>query len=292
MSLRSRSFYCLLLLLPLLFSACRNAVSDRPVVTVSIEPLRYFVQSIGGDQFQVNTLVPAGASPETYELTPQQVVQISDSRAYFSVGTLGFEQARLKKLTENAPQLLVVNASDSIALLQSDHNCEGSHEHVYGIDLHTWVSTTSGKQMAHNVLRALCQIDSTHAREFQQRHDSLIRHIDSIDASIRQMLRPLQHRTFLIYHPALGYFARDYGLHQISVEQDGREPSAERMQQLIRQAQHSKVEVIFIQEEHAGRAARRIAESIHGRIVSIAPLSAEWDKQMLHIARSLTHPSR
>ena len=98
-----------------------------------------------------------------------------------------------------------------------------------------------------------------------------LQHIDSIDGEIRQILRPLAHRTFIIYHPALGYFARDYGLQQVAVEQDGREPSADRMQQLILQAQRDNVQVVFIQEEHAGRAARRIAESTGARIVSIAP---------------------
>lgn len=289
--MRLRHLFLLLLSLPLLLTSCRDVVGTRPVVTVSIEPLRYFVQSIGGENFEVNTLVPAGASPETYELTPQQVVQISDSRAYFTVGTLGFEQARLKKLTENAPNLLVINTSDSIALLK-DHHDHGDHQHADGIDLHTWVSTTSGKQIARNVLRALCQVDTAHAALFQQRHDSLVQHIDSLDGEIRTTLRPLAQRTFMIYHPALGYFARDYGLQQVSVEQDGREPSAERMQQLILQAQRNHVQVIFIQEEHAGRAARRIAEATGARIVSIAPLSAEWDKEMLRIARSLVQSER
>lgn len=95
----------------------------------------------------------------------------------------------------------------------------------------------------------------------------------------------------MIYHPALGYYARDYGLQQVSVEQDGREPSAERMQQLILQAQREKVKVVFIQEEQAGRAAKRIAESAKTKIISIAPLSAEWDKQMLHIAQTLAQTS-
>ena len=288
--MRFRLHHFFLLLLPFLFGSCRDVVSDRPVITVSIEPLRYFVQSIGGNKFQVNTLVPAGASPETYELTPQQVVQTSDSRAYFCIGTLGFEQARLQKLTENAPNLLVVNSSDSIALLQDDHSHSHPQGHIEGIDLHTWISATSGKQIAHNVLRALCQVDSANAEFYQHRHDSLVQHIDSIDGEIRQILRPLAHRTFMIYHPALGYFARDYGLQQVAVEQDGREPSADHMQQLILQAQRNNVQVIFIQEEHAGRAARRIAESTGARIVSIAPLSVEWDKQMLHIARTLVQP--
>lgn len=289
--MRSTLRYIFLLIFPFVLMGCHDVVDTRPVLTVSIEPLRYFVQAIGGDNFQINTLVPAGASPETYELTPQQVVQASDSKAYFSIGTLGFEQTRLQKLVDNAPNLMVVNCSDSITLLQNDHHHEHKTHTTDGIDLHTWMSTTSGKQIAHNVLRALCQVDSANASLYQHRHDSLVHHIDSLDSKIRKTLRPLTHRTFMIYHPALGYYARDYGLQQVSVEQDGREPSAERMQQLILQAQREKVKVVFIQEEQAGRAAKRIAESAKTKIISIAPLSAEWDKQMLHIAQSLSQTS-
>ena len=289
--MRSTLRYIFLLIFPLVLMGCHDVVDTRPVLTVSIEPLRYFVQAIGGDNFQINTLVPAGASPETYELTPQQVVQASDSKAYFSIGTLGFEQTRLQKLVDNAPNLMVVNCSDSITLLQTDHHHEHKTHATDGIDLHTWMSTTSGKQIAHNVLRALCQVDSANSSLYQHRHDSLVHHIDSLDSKIRKTLRPLTHRTFMIYHPALGYYARDYGLQQVSVEQDGREPSAERMQQLILQAQREKVKVVFIQEEQAGRAAKRIAESAKTKIISIAPLSAEWDKQMIHIAQTLAQTS-
>ena len=272
-----------------LCAACTDGISSAPTVTVSVQPLRYFVENIAGPHFQVNTLVPAGASPETYELTPRQVVEVSDSRLYFSVGTLGFERERLDKLTANAPRLVTVNVSDSIALMEG---CADDHgEDHGGIDLHTWTSVSSGRQIARNVCQALCRADSAHAPYFIHRRDSLLRHIDSLEVSIRSLLDREHERTFVIYHPALGYFARDFGLHQLAVERDGKEPSAEHLQQLIRQARAAGVKVVFVQEEHAGRAARRLAEAIGARIVSIAPLSAEWDKQLLHIARALAQPS-
>ena len=272
-----------------LCAACTDGISSAPTVTVSVQPLRYFVENIAGPHFQVNTLVPAGASPETYELTPRQVVEVSDSRLYFSVGTLGFERERLDKLTANAPRLVTVNVSDSIALMEG---CADDHgEDHGGIDLHTWTSVSSGRQIARNVCQALCRADSAHAPYFIHRRDSLLRHIDSLEVSIRSLLDREHERTFVIYHPALGYFARDFGLHQLAVERDGKEPSAEHLQQLIRQARAAGVKVVFVQEEHAGRAARRLAEAIGARVVSIAPLSAEWDKQLLHIARALAQPS-
>lgn len=271
------------------FSSCADTLGEKPVITVSIEPLRYFVESIAGDRFHVNTLVPAGVSPETYELTPQQVVEVSESKIYYGIGTLGFEKTRLEQLTRNNPQLLTINTSDSIALLLSEDACcatDHEHSHTDGIDLHTWPSTSSGRQIAKNVLRSLCAVDSANAAFYTARHDSLVRHIDSLETQIRTRLKNLEHRTFLIYHPALGYFARDFGLRQLTVEQDGKEPSAERMQQLILKARAEKVKVVFIQEEYAGRSARRIAEAIGARVVDIAPLSRDWDKQLLHIVRS------
>ena len=109
--------------------ACSDSITSAPTVTVSVQPLRYFVENIAGPHFEVNTLVPAGASPETYELTPRQVVEVSDSRLYFSVGTLGFERERLDKLTANAPRLVTVNVSDSIPLMEG---CDDGHEEEHG----------------------------------------------------------------------------------------------------------------------------------------------------------------
>lgn len=285
--------FLLFLVFPLfLLASCAGGLTDGERITVSIEPLRYFVEAIGGEKYSVTTLVPSGASPETYELTPQQVVEVSDSRIYFSVGTLGFEKTRLRKLTDNAPHLTAVNLSDSIALMTTDEAC-CTTDHVHGtafepaIDLHTWVAPSSARKMAHRICTALTRLDSLNAPLYASRRDSLIRHIDSVDARIRTILKDLPQRTFLIYHPALGYFARDYGLRQLAVEHNGKEPSAERMQQLIHQARAEGVKVVFIQEEHSGRAARRIAEALGARVVEIAPLSYEWDEQLLHIASSL-----
>ncbi|MCF0235829.1 MAG: zinc ABC transporter substrate-binding protein [Bacteroidaceae bacterium] len=287
-----RTFLSLISLL-LLATSCAGPLADKPQLTVSIEPLRYFVDNIGGDNFQVSTLVPAGASPETYELTPQQVVEVSNSRAYFSVGTLGFEQTRLKQLVDNNPGLLAVNVSDSIALLTFDHSCCEHHGHDHSkadgesIDLHTWASASSARHIAKSVCRTLIQLDSINAPLYQHRTDSLLAHIDSIDIQVSTILRPLQHRAFLIYHPALGYYARDYGLQQFAVERDGKEPSPEQLKDLINQVRTEGIKVVFIQQEHAGRAARRVAEATGTRIVSINPLAYDWDQEMLRIAKSL-----
>lgn len=282
--------YSFLLSLLLLVS-CADTVSSLPQVTVSISPLRYFVQSIGGDKVKVNVLVPSGASPETYEPTPKQLIEASESHAYFNIGLLPFEQTRLKQITENAPHLRVISFADSVTLLenacQHHHHVEEDTLHHGQHDLHLWSSFANAKVIARGVYHQLCAMDSTERSYFRQNYDSLLLVLEKTEQRIRQQLAPLRNRVFLIYHPALAYYAQEFGLHQVAVEQDGKEPSAATMQRLINQVRTERIHTIFIQEEHEGRAALRIAESTQARVAKIAPLSAQWLEQMQHIAREL-----
>lgn len=262
----------------------------RPQLTASIAPLSAVVQAIAGDSFAVSTLVPPGSGPETYEPTPRQMVALGASGAFFRIGTLGFERTRLEKIAESAPDVLLVNVSEGIVLLPDTHghSREAAAEAASdGGDQHVWTSPLNLKVMARNVCRALCRLDEAGASAYEQRLQRFENRADSVDAAVRQLLSGIRSRTFLIYHPALGYFARDYGLRQLSVEHDGKEPSAERIDQLIRQCREEQVRVVFIQKEHTGRAARRIAEETGARIVEIDPLSPDWAGEMLHVAKAL-----
>lgn len=268
------------------FHSCAPAVpDDSRVVTVSIEPLRYVVEHIAGKDVRVNVLTPAGASPETYQPTPRQLVDLDNSRAYIKVGTLGFEKTRLEQMMANTPHLLQVNASvgiDSLPDVCSDHDHGDG-----GADPHTWMSCVNMRKIAANVCEALCQEDTARVDDYTRNLAAFNNKIDSVDSVVKASLANVKSRTFLIYHPALGYFARDYGLHQLSVEQDGKEPSAARIAQLIDDCRRDSVHTIFIQKEHAGRAARRISEATGIPVVGINPLSYYWDVQMVNIAKAL-----
>lgn len=141
--------------------------------------------------------------------------------------------------------------------------------------------------MAQNAANALCQADSANAPYYQQRLKAFEQQMDKLDAELRRSLMPLQGRTFLIYHPALGYLARQYGLHQLAVEHDGKEPSAAYMQQLANRCRAEGVKVVFVSKEHTGRAARRLAQDIGAKVVEINPLSYDVPGQMKLIAKSL-----
>lgn len=279
-----RYFLPIIILCLLCFTACNSKqkqADEKPVLTVTIEPLRFFTQAIAGDKYKVVSMVPAGSNPETYDPTPQQLIALSQSAAYLRIGYIGFEQAWMERIKTNVPNILVFDASKNVELMQGH-----SHDSKVAIEPHIWNSTRNARVIAGNICRALCELDTVHTSYYQARLDSVMLCIDRTDQSIKALL-PQADSAFLIYHPALTYFARDYGLTQICIEEEGKEPSPAQLQQLIRKARNAGVRIIFVQQEFDTRNAQVIAKELGAQTVSINPLSYEWEKEMVGVAQAL-----
>ena len=273
-----------------ILSACGNTTqkSEKPILTVTLEPLRYFTEAIAGDNYEVVSMVPKGSSPESYDPTPQQLVNLSKSQAYFRIGYIGFEQAWMKKLEANCPNMEVYNTSKGIDLIRDKGHWHGDHFHEGGVEPHVWNSTQNALIIADNIYQALCELDSTHQEDYQKRLDVLKQTIQQTDTNVRTLLENAD-STFLIYHPALSYFARDYGLKQVSIEEGGKEPSPAQLKALIETCRNENVHTIFVQQEFDQRNAQLIANELGVNIVSINPLSYDWVKEMIRIAEALKH---
>lgn len=273
-----------------ILSACGNTTqkSEKPILTVTLEPLRYFTEAIAGDNYEVVSMVPKGSSPESYDPTPQQLVNLSKSQAYFRIGYIGFEQAWMKKLEANCPNMKVFDTSKGIDLIRDKGHWHGDHFHEGGVEPHVWNSTQNALIIADNIYQALCELDSTHQEDYQKRLDVLKQTIRQTDANVRTLVENAD-STFLIYHPALSYFARDYGLKQVSIEEGGKEPSPAQLKTLIETCRNEKVHTIFVQQEFDQRNAQLIANELGVNIVSINPLSYDWVKEMIRIAEALKH---
>ena len=270
--------------------ACGNPTqtNEKAIITVTIEPLRYFTEAIAGENYQVVSMVPKGSSPESYDPTPQQLVYLDKSQAYFRIGYIGFEQVWMKKLEANCPDMKVYNTSKGIDLIRDKGHWHGDHFHEGGVEPHIWNSTQNALIIADNIYQALCELDSTHQEDYKNRLDSLKQSIQQTDAETRRLLVNAD-STFLIYHPALSYFARDYGLKQISIEEGGKEPSPAQLKALIETCRNENVHTIFVQQEFDQRNAQLIANELGVNIVSINPLSYDWVKEMIRIAEALKH---
>lgn len=286
----------LLILALFAICSCQNnkkgtAGDGQPTIMVTIEPQRYFTEAIAGDKFNVVSIVPKGSSPETYDPTPQQLVALKNSDAYFRIGYIGFEQVWLDRLLENTPHLQVFDTSKDIDLIldNSHQHAHEGHNHACGVEPHIWNSTENARIIARNTYKALSQIDKENEPYYFNRYDSICKVIEHTDSIIRiDLSTPHAAESFIIYHPALSYFARDYGLQQYSIENDGKEPSPAHLKELIDFCKENDVNVIFIQPEFDKRNAELIAKEIGAEVVPINPLSYDWNEEMIMVGKALS----
>lgn len=282
----------------LLLMACADKQTDERVVTVTIEPQRYFAEKIAGDKFRINCVVPAGQSPETYDPTPRQMIEVGKSLAYLQIGYIGFEQAWMKNIRENNPDLKFFDTSEGMDLLTDteeahDHHHDGEdngehhHHHHGGVDPHIWSSISGAKAIAWNTLNAFLALDPDNTEYFWQNYNKLVDEIDRTEADIKQLLDPLTDRTFIIYHPALTYFAHEFNLTQLCIEMDGKEPSPAQLKTLVETARANNAHVVFIQQEFDQKNAELIAKETGCKLTVINPLDYHWAKEMIHIATAL-----
>ena len=277
----------------LCLSACgskqQQSGEGQPTLTVTLEPLRYFTEAIAGDKFKVTSMVPKGSSPETYDPTPQQLVSLDKSTAYLRIGYIGFEQAWMDKLTTNAPHLKIFDTSKGIDPIHEEGHSHGDHHHEGGIEPHIWNSARNASVIANNIYAALCELDNENTPYYKERLDSLQQVIAQTDADVRELLQHAD-STFLIYPPALSYFARDYGLKQISIEEGGKERSPAHLRELIETCRRDNARVIFVQQEFDTRNAKLIADELGIKVIPINPLSYEWQEEMINVAKALKKP--
>lgn len=279
-----------------MLASCKNGNSynngkdgidpNKPTVTVTIEPFRYFVEQIAGNDVNVNVMVPAGSSPETYEPTPQQMVDLSQSVFYFKVGQIGFEKTWMKKLQQNAPNMKVIDTSAGIRMLKTQSG---------NIDPHTWMSIKSADIITSNIAKALMDKYPEKAEEYKKKlRDFRKNKLDKLQNEIDKYLSSIKgekQKSFVIYHPTLTYFAKENGLKQYAIE-EGREPSITQLKELIQRAKSEDINIIFVQKEFSNRNIQVFIDATHSKAVEINPLSYDWEGQMLLITKEIAQSGK
>ncbi|MDR1403176.1 MAG: zinc ABC transporter substrate-binding protein [Tannerellaceae bacterium] len=272
-------------------TGCNGRQGNEKIISVTIEPQRYFAERIGGDKFTIHTVVPAGQSPETYDPAPQQMIRVSKSLAYLQIGYIGFEQAWMQNIRENNPEMKIFDLSEGIELIHGTDEADGADDHRdhhhAGIDPHIWSSIRGAKTIARNTLSAFLALDKEHTPYYRQNYNRLMEEIDETGAELAKWTSLLSNRTFIIYHPALTYFAKEFNLTQLCIEMDGKEPSPAQLKGLVETAKEHQTKVVFIQQEFDRKNAELIAKETGCRLVTINPLAYNWSEEMIHIGKSL-----
>lgn len=266
-------------------------------VFVSIQPQKYFVEQIGQEYVQVHVMVAPGASPATYEPKPRQMTALSQAGLYFAIG-VPFEKIWLAKLASANPAMRIVPTDQGIIkrpmsdigqLFNNDNN--GHHDQHGRLDPHIWLAPSLVKLQARHIFTALCQSDPMHTSTYEANYNRFIKMLDQLDFELRDIFKDHQGLAFMVFHPSWGYFAQAYGLKQISVEMEGKEPKPAQMQALIQFAQAHAIRIIFVQPQFSRRSAIAIAEAIGGEVVIADPLAYDWPgnlrRQALQIKAAL-----
>ena len=287
----SKNFRLIPLFFVLLLAACSHRPAQDNRIMVTIEPQRYFAQQLVDSLFEVISLVPPGSSPESYDPTPREMARLSRSKAYFCIGHIGFENVWLEKLKINHPNVLFFDNSEGIVPIIGDHHhdTEGLVDsHSHHIDPHTWSSPRQARIIVENMFAALLKIDAEHTDIYRKNRDKLLSEIDETDRIVSSYLEHSPQKAFIIYHPALTYLARDYGLTQYAIEAEGKEPSPEQLKQLVDLTKKEAIRTVFIQQEFDRKNAEIIARETGCRLEVIQPLSYHWSEEIIRIAKILS----
>jgi zinc transport system substrate-binding protein len=286
----------------LVFVACRPAApgpgSERIRVAVSVPPQGDFVERIGGDRVQVDVMIPPGYSHVDYPLTPRQIMALSRARLYVAVGhpAFEFERVQLLPFLKTLPGLQVVDMSQGMPLLAGDGEGadEDGHGHSGGAagDPHVWVAPATVAVAGRNIAAALERIDPDHAADYRANLARFEADVAALDREIGAELGPFRGSRFMVYHPTWGYFAHQYGLQQVAIEGEGKEPSARRLIQLIDEARRVGVKVVFVQRGFPRKSAQVIADAVGGSVVIADPQERDWLGNLRRVTRALSEALR
>ena len=270
----------------------------RPlVVFVSIAPQKYFVEKIGGDLVEVAVMVQSGASPATYEPKPRQMVALAKTDIYFAIG-VPFEATWLKKIAAANTKMRVVHTEadiQKVAMISHHQHEEEAEQHQEKTghrknrhlikDPHIWLSPPLVMQQARNILNGLVALDKANTSSYEANYRSFILEITDLDLELKRILETDGDRhEFIVFHPSWGYFARAYGLKQIPIEMEGKEPKPADLQYLIQYGREHSIKAVFVQPQFSSQAAQTIAQSLGGQIILVDPLAPDWKKNLQQVA--------
>lgn len=259
------------------------AAQDRLDVFVSILPLAFVAEQLGGPRVNVQVLVAPGQSPETYAPTPRQLASLASADLLVRIG-VPFEDALLPRLAASDPAPAIVQAQDGIELRQIAE--EVGHGHG-APDPHVWLDPQRTATMARNIAGALSTADPAGAKSYQANLEGLLRKLDSLDRELAGSLAPSRGRRLFAYHGAYQYFCERYGLEQVPLSHGEQQPGARHVAEFIEQAKKQRATTLFVQPQFSRRQAEAIAQQMGAQVVALDPLAKDYPANMRRIAQAV-----
>ncbi len=251
------------------------------LVVASIPPLGDFARQVGGNRVKVEVLVPAAASPHTYELTPAQLRAVSRARLLILNGVgLEFWADEVVSSAQN-PYLKTVAVSEGMKILAGDADEPGGNPH-------TWLSPRNAIKHVERIRDGLVEIDPAGAGIYRANAGKYIQELAALDEQISTAVAGFSSRQFIAFHAAWEYFAADYGLEQAAVVErtPGQEPSPAEIAAIIRKAKEIRARAIFAEPQFSTKAAQVIAEECGAQVLLLNPMGSPPDYRYLDLMKT------
>jgi zinc transport system substrate-binding protein len=259
-------------------SPITKSEDNKPIVAVTIVPQETFVKEITGDAVEVITMVPPGSSPETYEPTPQQMVEFNKAALYFTID-MAVEET---KVLPNIGEIPVVNLAEAIRKVYPDRMFDEGER-----DEHIWLSPKRIRVMVETMTEELVRLMPEKATDFRQNSEVYLKDLTNLDKELTAIFAEMEPKIFIVYHPAFGYIAKDFGLEMVALEEEGKESTPQQLQKVVDLAKIQGIKTIFYQQEVDSRQATSFAEEIKGVAVQLSPLSADYIENMKVMAKAI-----
>ena len=269
----------------------QNKKEAKPVLSVSILPLKTIIDRLSDQYYQVNVMIPKNVGHSDYSPTARQMKDLSNSDAYLAIGPLDFELTWGDRLRSVSPDMPWIDLSQGIELIDGhicNHEEEHAHHHESAFDPHYWMSPQSAIKMVDNIKNVLIKLHPENQTVIEKNYESLQLELTNLHRQLTTISHDNDSLTFMIYHPALGYLARHYGFTQIEIEENGKAPTPAGLRRKIEQARKHKVQILFIQTNFDINNAQTAAKEIGARIVQINPESDAWPLEIQQITNYLS----
>lgn len=273
------SIFALLIVLLSCGSAPQGEEDNGKIIAaVSILPQKAFVEAVCGDLAEVIVTVPPGFSPEVYEPTPREMATLSEADIYFAIGVPVEETGMLEAL------------SAKTVLVPLDEACRGRYDDLQidnGRDPHIWLSMKRAVVMVEAIAEEMAKLDPDNAQVYAGNAASYISELEAASLEISDILKDIPQRKFIVFHPAFGYFADEYGLTMLALEEHGKEATAATLMEMTELAKAESIRVIFYQAEIDSSQSAAFAEEIGGRAFMLDPLSGDYINNLKSMARAI-----
>jgi len=252
---------------------------------VSILPQQTFLKAIGGDRVNISLMVQPGNSPHTYEPKPSQMISVAKADIYFAID-VEFEHVWLPKFQSLNKRMKIIDITENIQKMHIEQ-VHGEHSHG-GEDPHIWTSPANVKIIVQNIYKALVKYDVKNTDYYKTNLDTFLISIEQTDIQIKKTLSSLKkNRTFMVFHPSWGYFAKAYNLEQIAVEVEGKNPKPRELVQLIKKAKEKNVSAIFTQPEFSDASSKIIAKELNIPVIKVSPMASKWSENLINIVNAI-----